>query len=94
MNSGSPLDFGLAQSRADHRRALRLAETAIALGNLRRRGMAVAAVLVRMDDDGLERAYGRLVAEGIRDLRHCPSEEALPDLCSHSVNRTAPYGFA
>ena len=69
-------------------------ETAIALGNLRRRGMAVAAVLVRMDDDGLERAYGRLVAEGIRDLRHCPSEEALPDLCSHSVNRTAPYGFA
>ncbi|MBY0232619.1 MAG: DUF58 domain-containing protein [Gemmataceae bacterium] len=69
-------------------------EHAIALGNLRRRGMAVAVILVQMDEDGLERAYARLVAEGIRELRHCPSEEALPDLCSNSVNRIAPYDFA
>ena len=69
------------------------AETAIALGNLKRRGMAVSVVLV-MDDDGLERAHARLVAEGIRDLRHCGSEEMLPELCSSSVQRLAPYDFA
>src|SRR5262249_35162513 len=61
------------------------AETAIALGNLKRRGLAVACILVQMGDDAMETAYGRLMAEGIRDLRHCPSEEALPELCSHSV---------
>jgi uncharacterized protein (DUF58 family) len=69
-------------------------ETAISLGNLRRRGMAVAVVLVTMDDSGLEHAYARLVAEGIRDLRHLTDESALPDLCRHQVHRTAYYDFA
>jgi uncharacterized protein (DUF58 family) len=69
-------------------------ETAIALGNLRRRGMAVACVVVMMSDDALERAYARLVAEGIRDLRHLVNEETLPDLCRQHVNRLAPYDFA
>lgn len=69
-------------------------ETAIALGNLKRRGLAVACVLVQMGNDAMEKAYGRLMAEGIRDLRHCPSEEALPELCSHSVQRLAPYSMA
>ena len=69
-------------------------ETAIALGNLRRRGMAVACVLVMMSDEGLERAYARLVAEGIRDLRHLTSEDALPDLCRNTVHRLATYDFA
>lgn len=69
-------------------------ETAIALGNLRRRGMAVAVVLVVHDNNALERAYARLVAEGIRDLRHLASEEMLPDLCRNQVNRLAHYDFA
>jgi uncharacterized protein (DUF58 family) len=69
-------------------------ETAIALGNLRRRGMAVACVLVMMNDDGLEKTYARLVAEGIRDLRHLADETMLPDLCRSHVNRLAPYDFA
>jgi uncharacterized protein (DUF58 family) len=69
-------------------------ETAIALGNLRRRGMAVAVVLVTMDDTGLEQAYARLTAEGIRDLRHLPSEAELPELCRNHVHRMAPYDFA
>jgi uncharacterized protein (DUF58 family) len=56
-------------------------ETALALGNLRRRGMAVAAVLVGCDGDRLERGYGRLVAEGIRDVRHLANEAGLPELC-------------
>src|SRR5262249_18994476 len=40
-------------------------ESAIMLGNLRRRGFAVSVVLVALDEDGLEKAYARLVAEGI-----------------------------
>jgi hypothetical protein len=56
-------------------------ETALALGDLRRRGLAVAAVLVACEPNQLERAYGRLVAEGIRDVRHLPDEAGLPELC-------------
>ena len=69
-------------------------ESAISLGNLRRRGMAVAVVLVLMSDDGLERVHARLVAEGIRDLRHLTGEEALPDVCRSHVQRLGPYDFA
>jgi uncharacterized protein (DUF58 family) len=69
-------------------------ETAIALGNLRRRGLAVSVVLVMQDDTGLEQAYARLTAEGIRDLRHLCDEAALPELCRNTVNRLAPYDFA
>ena len=69
-------------------------ETAISLGNLKRRGMAVAVVLVTMDDSALERAYARLVAEGIRDLRHLIDEAGLPDLCRNHVQRISEYDFA
>ncbi len=68
-------------------------ETAIALGNLRRAGLAVAVVLVLLDDAPLERAYGRLVSEGIRDMRHLKSEEELPELCRRQVDRSSPYTF-
>lgn len=69
-------------------------ETAIALGNLHRRGQAVAVVLILLTEDALERAYARLVAEGIRDLRHLAREEDLTELCSKQVQRTAYYEFA
>jgi uncharacterized protein (DUF58 family) len=69
-------------------------ETAIALGNLRRRGMAVAVVLVTMEETGLEQAYARLIPEGIRELRHLSSEAELPELCRSHVHRMAPYDFA
>jgi uncharacterized protein (DUF58 family) len=69
-------------------------ESAIALGNLRRRGMAVSVVLVMMDESGLEKAYGRLVAEGIRNLRHLTDEAALPELCRSQVQRFSHYEFA
>ncbi len=68
-------------------------ETAIALGNLRRAGLAVAVVLVLLDDAPLERAYGRLVSEGIRDIRHLKSEEELPELCRRQVDRSSPYTY-
>jgi uncharacterized protein (DUF58 family) len=68
-------------------------ETAIALGNLKRRGLAITAVLVLLESDGLEAGYGRLIAEGIRDIRHLTSEEALPDLARRQVDRSSPYAF-
>ncbi len=68
-------------------------ETAISLGNLRRAGLAVSVVLVLLDDAPLERAYGRLVTEGIREIRHLKSEEELPELCRRQVDRSSPYTF-
>ena len=68
-------------------------ETALALGNLRRRGFAVSAVLLLIDEDHLEQAYGRLVAEGIRDVRHLKNEAELPGLCSQQVRHASPYGL-
>ncbi|HJT78756.1 MAG TPA: DUF58 domain-containing protein [Gemmataceae bacterium] len=56
-------------------------ETALALGSLRRHGLAVTAVLIACDVGELERSYGRLVAEGVRDVRHLRDEAGLPELC-------------
>jgi uncharacterized protein (DUF58 family) len=66
-------------------------ETALALGNLRRQGFAVSAVLVMMGGDQLEKCYGRLLADGIMDVRHLKDEAGLPDLCSQQVRRATPY---
>ena len=69
-------------------------ESALVLGSLRRRGFAVTAVLILMEDEQLEKAYGRLLAEGVRDVRHLRNEEELPDLCRSQVQRATPLGFA
>jgi uncharacterized repeat protein (TIGR01451 family) len=69
------------------------ASTALALGNLRRRGSAVTAVLILIDEDRFDEAYGRLLSEGIRDVRHLKSEAELPTLCQQQVLRTAPFAF-
>jgi uncharacterized protein (DUF58 family) len=61
-------------------------ETAIALGNLRRHGFAVTAVLVVFADDPLLEAHGRLLAEGI-DVRPLMNEQALPGLCQRQIMR-------
>ena len=68
-------------------------ETALALGNLRRRGFAVTVVLVLLDEDALEKGYGRLLAEGVRDVRQLRDEAELPAFCRQSVQRSAPYGL-
>jgi uncharacterized protein (DUF58 family) len=60
-------------------------ETALALGTLRRHGFAVTVVLIMMDVRDLERGYGRLVAEGIRDVRHLRDEAGLPSLCQQQL---------
>ena len=55
-------------------------ETSIALGLLRRQGFAVSVILVGIADDGsdeLAQAHGRLIAEGVRDIRTVNSEAEL-----------------
>ena len=69
-------------------------ETAVTLHNLHRQGFAVSVVLVMIDRDNIEKAYGRLMAEGLRDVRHLLSEQALADLCSQSLHRGNPYSVA
>lgn len=66
-------------------------ETAVALGTLHRQGFAVSVVLVAVDPNKLETAYGRLMAENVRDIRHLTSEQAIADLCSQSMHRGNPY---
>lgn len=61
-------------------------ETAIVLGNLRRRGFAVTAVLVLADDDSMNDSIGRLMAEGI-SIRRVENEEAISEMCSEQLVR-------
>ena len=68
-------------------------ETAITLGGLRRAGRAITVVLIQQDENALETSYGRLIAEGIRDIRHLKNEEEVPDLCRKQVDRSAPYSL-
>jgi hypothetical protein len=69
-------------------------ETALALGTLRRRGFTITAVLFMMGDDhAIAQAHGRLVAEGIRDVRHLAGEAEVPWLCQRQVRNASPYEF-
>jgi uncharacterized repeat protein (TIGR01451 family) len=55
-------------------------QTAIALGNLRRQGYAVTAVLNLFEDYQYSVAAGRLLAEGI-DTRHLKDEQSIVSIC-------------
>jgi uncharacterized protein (DUF58 family) len=68
-----------------------LEETAFSLGNLRRSGFAVSVILIWPDESTLEKSYGRLLSEGVRDIRILKSEAELPDLCNQQVGRATPY---
>ena len=60
-------------------------ETAISLGNLRRRGYAVTAILVMYDDEHrYAECMGRLLAEGI-DVRRIEDEAGLANVCSQQM---------
>ncbi len=61
-------------------------ETAIALGNLRRRGYAVTALVVMYDDENVLECLGRLIAEGV-DVRRIDTEEAIAGVCSQQMAR-------
>lgn len=68
-------------------------ETALALGNLRRQGFAVSVIFIAPDAEHFEKGYGRLMAEGIMDLRQLRNEAGLADLCQQQVRRTAMYNL-
>jgi uncharacterized repeat protein (TIGR01451 family) len=68
-------------------------ETAVALGMLRRQGFAISAVLVGIADDGSDeraRAHGRLLAEGIRDVRPINTETELMALGDRATAAPPP----
>jgi len=52
-------------------------DTSTTLGNLRRQGFAVSVILIGLDEEELLVAHGRLLAEGIRDVRHVNNENEL-----------------
>ena len=62
------------------------AEDAIVLGNLRRGGYAVSAIVVLLDDEELPEALGRLMAEGV-EARHVEDEAGISALCSGQLVR-------
>ena len=66
---------------------------ALTLGSLRRQGYAVTAILILLAEEQLEDALGRLLTEGIRDLRHLKNEEELATLCQQQMNRATPYNL-
>ena len=47
-------------------------ETAVSLSNLLRQGFAVSVILIGFDPEKIEKAYGHLLSQGLRDLRHLP----------------------
>ncbi len=61
-------------------------EAALALGTLRRRGYAVIALLVKIDEDDQLKAAGPLIAEGI-EVHHLRDEAALADVCRRQLLR-------
>jgi len=72
-------------------------ETAVALGMLRRQGFAVSAVLIGMADDGSDdraQAAGRLIAEGVRDVRFVNTETDLQLLGGRGAAGPSEYKVA
>ena len=61
-------------------------EVAWTLGNLRRRGYAVTAVLVMFDEYESSECLGRLIGAGV-DARLVTSEESLSALCQQQLVR-------
>jgi hypothetical protein len=52
-------------------------ETSTSLGTLRRQGFAVSAILIGLDHEETLIGHGRLLAEGVRDVRHVNNEDEL-----------------
>lgn len=61
-------------------------ETAVALGELRQKGLAVTAILNLYDDTKFAQASAQLAAEGV-EARHLKSVEMLPTLCQQYMLR-------
>ncbi|MGL6095746.1 MAG: DUF58 domain-containing protein, partial [Fimbriiglobus sp.] len=71
-------------------------DSAVALGHLRKRGFAVSALLIGIpDEEARAIAFGRLVAEGVRDVRVINTEAELQTLGDRAAaGAPAEYGVA
>ncbi len=61
-------------------------ETAITLGNLRRRGYAVTAILIVHETHEFARLAQPLIAQRV-EVRQLPDEASIPSLCSQTLLR-------
>ncbi len=68
------------------------AETAIALGTLKRQGFAVSALLIGLDENEKLESHGRLLAECIRDIRYVNTVEELANLGGNAA-ATGPAAY-
>lgn len=59
-------------------------ETAVTLGNLKRRGMAVSAIISAYAEHDFEASAGLLLAQGI-EARHLPDRDAVATICRAQV---------
>jgi uncharacterized repeat protein (TIGR01451 family) len=66
-------------------------DIALSLGNLRRRGFAVTAVLVACEPNQFQRSYARLMGEAIHDIRHLRSEAGIATLCTRQFLGLSSY---
>ncbi len=69
-------------------------DTSVALGQLRRQGFAISVILVALTDDDKPVAHGRLLAEGIRDVRFIQSEDDLLSLGERHAAGPSTYNVA
>ena len=70
-------------------------ETSSVLGMLRRQGFAVTAILLGLDENDGSQAHGRLLAEGVADVRHVNSEEELMGLSRQTPQAgVVPYSVS
>ncbi len=69
-------------------------ETAVSLGTLRRQGFAVSVLLIGLTDDERTAAHGRLLGEGVRDVRWVNAEADLAALGGRiTLPEATPYEF-
>lgn len=69
-------------------------ETSVALGQLRRQGYAISAILVGITDDDKPVFLGRLAAEGIRDVRFIHTEDDLQNIGDAGTAGPSTYNVA
>jgi uncharacterized protein (DUF58 family) len=68
-------------------------ETSVALGLLRKRGFAISVVLIAIEEKEEPVAAGRLLAEGIRDVRFIQTEQQLFTLGEKRLAGPSSYNF-
>ncbi len=69
-------------------------ETSVALGQLRRQGFAISAIMIAISDDDKPVFVGRLYAEGIRDVRFVNNEDDLLNLGERATSGPSTYNVA